>query len=52
MLIIMSVVMVIPNPRRPNKQADRVRLMLARIHFEVVEMFAVGAAGPTPEELR
>jgi hypothetical protein len=43
MLIIMSVAIVIPNPRRPRRHADRVRLMLARIHFEVVEMFAVGS---------
>ena len=41
--MIMSAAIVIPNLRRPRRHADRVQLMLAKIQFEVVAMFAVGS---------
>jgi hypothetical protein len=51
MLIIMNMVIVIPNPRRPRQHTNRVRFTLARIHFEVVMTFVVGGINAALEEL-
>ena len=47
----MSIVIVVPNPRRPRGHTNRVRFTLARIHFEVVMAFVVGGINAALEEL-